>query len=120
MNERMIVLDVYAGQVGITLGANFYYRYLPFDLTIIAVECAPSADDAGLTIDINDDTVGVISAIVCDDADVPTIWKSTHVGGANAPVFIAAGSELTLDANNAAADTNVHVGIWALVGEVSA
>jgi hypothetical protein len=119
MNERLIVLSVETGEVGTTLGAAFYFTKIPTDITIVGVSCAPSADDAGLTIDINDDGTGVITAIDCSDQDAPGEWKSTHFGGTNTPVSIAAGSEISLDANNAAANTRVWVNIWALVGEKS-
>lgn len=117
MNERLVVITVDQGEVGVTLSANFRYFYVPCDLTVVYVTASPNADDAGLTIDINDDGSGVITAVDCSDADVPGTWKSTHMGGTNTPVTIAAGSKVSLDANNAAADTAVHVEIWALAGE---
>ncbi len=120
MNERMVVLDFVEGEVGITLGATWRYFTTPVDLTIIFVCCSPSADDTGLTIDINDDGVEAIGAVTADTKATPGTWKSTHMGGANAPVRIAAGSVISLDANSAAADTRVFVQIWALIGEVFA
>lgn len=117
MNERLICMSCEAGEVGVTLGANFYYTVVPTDLTIVAVSCAPNADDAGLTIDINDDGSSAIAAIDCSDVDVPGEWKSTHFGGTETPVRVAGGSEISFDANNAAANTRVWINIWALVGE---
>jgi hypothetical protein len=120
MNERLVVMNIDAGEVGVTLGANFHYFTTPCDLTVIFVCATPSVDDAGLTLDINDDGTGVIAALSCADADAPGTWKSKHMGGTNDPVTIAAGSKVSLDANNAAADTVLHVQIWALTGEVFA
>lgn len=118
MNEKLVVLAFNDGEVGVTLGANFRYFYVPCDLTVVYVTASPSADDSGLTIDINDDGTGVVTAVGCADADVPGTWKSIHMGGAETPVTIAAGSKVSLDANAAAANTRVHVEIWALTGEV--
>ncbi len=118
MNERLVVLDFVEGETGVTLGATFRYFTTPVDLTIVAVCCSPSADDTGLTIDINDDGVEAIGAVTADTKATPGMWKSTHVGGANAPVRIGAGSIVSFDANAAAADTRVFIQIWALTGEV--
>jgi len=120
MNERLIVMDFAQGEVGVTLSTNYRYIIIPFTITVVAVSCSPSVDDSGLTIDINDDGTGVIAAVDCADADVPGTWKSTHMGGTETPVTIAAGSKISFDANNAAANTVVHVQIWALTGEKAA
>lgn len=118
MNERLVVLNYDNGEVGVTLGDNYQYDTIPCDLTIIYVAAAPMADDTGLTLDINDDGSAAISAIACATAATPGTWKSTHMGGTNSPVRIAAGSVISLDANAAAANTVLHVSIWALTGEV--
>lgn len=120
MNERLVVLSFTDGEVGVTLGDNYRYITIPFDLTVIYVSVSASADDAGLTVDINDDGADAITAVDASDADAPGTWKSTHVGGSNDPVHIDAGSDISLDANSAAADTRVTVQIWALTGEVFA
>jgi hypothetical protein len=117
MNDRLVCISIDRGEVGVTLGAAYHYFTAPCDLTIVSVIATPSADDAGLTLDINDDAAAAIAAISCADADVPGTWKSTHVGGTNAPVTIAAGSVVSLDANSAAANTVLSVQIWALTGE---
>lgn len=119
MNERLVVLQFQDGQVGITLGDNYRYFYVPYDLTVVYMEAGASADDAGLTVDLNDDGSAAIAALACATAATPGRWKSTHVGGTNEPVRIAAGSLCTLDANSAAADTDIAVTIWALTGEVT-
>lgn len=120
MNERLICMDFDDGEVGVTLSTNYRYITIPFSLTVVAVSASPNVDDSGLTIDINDDGSSAIDGVDASDLDVPGTWKSTHVGGTNAPVTIAAGSKISLDANNAAANTAVHVQIWALVGEKTA
>jgi len=117
MNERLLELCLEAGEVGVTLGNTFKYYTTLIPLTIVGVVAGASADDAGLTVDINDDGTGVITAIACATAATPGTWKSTHLGGANAPVQVAAGSVLSLDANNAAADTRLHVSLLCLTGE---
>lgn len=117
MNERLVVLNFDEGEVGITLGANYRYLTTPCDLTVVFASVSPSVDDADCSVDINDDGTGVITAIDCSDQNVPGTWKSTHMGGTNAPVTIAAGSLLSFDANSAAANTRIMVSIWALTGE---
>ncbi len=120
MNERLVVLSFADGEVGVTLGANYRYITTPYDMTIIFVSASPNVDDASATVDINDDGTGAITAIDISDQNVPGTWKSKHMGGTNSPVFVAAGSLLSLDANSIAANTTVLVHIWALAGEISA
>lgn len=116
MNENMIVLNFRKGQVGVTLGDAWQYFYAPFDMTVVYMEAGASVDDAGLTVDLNDDGTAAIAALACATAATPGRWRSTHVGGSQTPVFIAAGSLCTLDANTAAADTEIAVTIYALLG----
>jgi hypothetical protein len=100
------------------LGDNDFYQNVPCDMTIIYVCAASDTDDADLTVDINDDGTGAIEAISCADKEDPGEWKSTHVGGTNDPVRVAAGSELSFDVNDADAATTIHLTIWALASEV--
>jgi hypothetical protein len=121
MSENLQVISFVEGEVGVTLGDNFRYFTVPFQMTIVAVTVSPSVDDADLTIDINDDGTGVITAISCADQNVPGTWKSTHLtGGTETPVSVAAGSVISFDANSAAANTRVGIVIWALGGVLSA
>ena len=122
MNERLVCIPlpgVYPGS-GAALGDNYAYFYSRYDMTIVYVSAAPGADDPGLTLDINDDASGVITAISCADADVPGEWESTHVGGAQTPVTIAAGSKISFDANNAANGSQIFGYMLALTGEMTA
>ena len=119
MNEKITVLNFQDGQVGLTLSTLYRYFYVPFDVTVVYMEAGASADDPGLTVDLNDDGTGVITALACATAATPGRWRSTHVGGSETPVRIAAGSLCSLDANSAAADTDICVTLWCLVGEVS-
>lgn len=120
MNKRLVVLSFSDGEVGVTLGNLFHYFYAPFDFEIVYVTVAPSADNATLTLDINDDGAAGIAAIDCAVAAVPGTWKSKHVGGTNDPVHVAAGSLMSLDANNANVDVRLLGQIWCLTGEVAA
>ena len=117
MNERLIVLSFTDGEVGGTLTTNYRYITVPCALVIVAVYASPSADDASATVDINDDGTAAISAVSCAVAATPGSWISTHFGGDETPVAIAADSVLALDANAVHADTRVMVQIWALTGE---
>ena len=120
MYERLVPLCFTAGETGETLGANFLYWYQSVACTIVGMTCAPSVDDTGLTIDINDDGSAAVSAVDCSDQNVPGTWLSTDLGGTNDPVAVAAGSKMSLDANSATANTRVHIVIWILVGETYA
>ncbi len=116
----LFTISFVEGEVGVTLGALFRYFTFDFPFTIVGVTCSPSADDAGLTIDINDDGTGVITAIDAATKAAPGTWKSTHLGGSNAPVAVAAGSVISFDANSAAADTRVGVVMTCLLGAKNA
>lgn len=96
-------------------GALAVHFYTPFAMTIVAVSAAPLEDDAGADIDINDDGTGVIN-VDATDKDVPGTWLSTHAGGTNAPVQIAAGSEISIDVNDGAAANRFDVVIYYLPG----
>jgi len=121
MNEKVTVISITQGEVGGAIGDACHTITVPYDLTIVFVCVSSNADQATQTVDINDDASGVITAIDAADASVPGTWKSTHMGGANAPVVVAAGSKLTFDVNNNT-DTNakVMIQIWALTGALSA
>lgn len=122
MNERltMISFTIVDPTEGNAISTLQYYFDAIVDMTIVAVSVAPEVDDASATIDIDDDGTNVITAIDASDANVPGTWKSTHVGGTETPVHIAAGSLVSFDANSAAAATAFHVVVWAIMGEVSA
>lgn len=119
MNERLVTICVTDGEVGGSIGDAYRTITVPCDMAIIYACASSNADQATQTVDINDDAVEIIGDIDAADASVPGTWKSTHMGGANAPIKVAAGSKLTLDLNNNT-DTNakVMVQIWALTGEV--
>ena len=108
------------GEVGVTLGDAFRAFTFDFPFTIVGVTASPSADDTGLTLDINDDGSAAIAAIACAVKATPGTWKSTHFGGAQTPVSVAAGSIITFDANAAAADTRLGVVITCLMGAKNA
>ena len=122
MNERLIILPVKAVNPveGAALAALDQYTTVPCNLTIVYVCASADTDDTGLTVDINDDGTGVITAIDAADKEAPGTWTSTHFGGAETPVNVAAGSVLSFDFNNAAVETTVEVHVWCLLGEVNA
>lgn len=119
MNERLVVIDipvVYPG-ASAALGANYAYFVAPMDLILIYVCAAPSVDDSGLTLAVNDDGSAIVSAFSCADADVPGEWSTTHVGGTNTPVRIVAGSKISFTAANAANGTQIVGQMWCLTSE---
>lgn len=93
------------------------YFMVPFAATLVYASVAPWDDDAGATMDINDDGAAIVTALTAADKDVPGEWISTHVGGTQTPVRVEAGSELTLDFNSAAAANRFDVQMLFLRGE---
>ena len=59
----------------------------------------------GFNVDLNDDGVGVITALAANTAGAGGEWKSTAVGGRADPVTIARGSAVTVDINFAGGST---------------
>lgn len=120
MNERLCVKSVTLVDPNDAqaLAALQHYFYAPCDMTIVYLSGAPEKDDAGLTIDVNDDgsATGIL-AVACAVAAVPGTWKAIGYGGTNAPVKIAAGSLVTIDVNDAAVATSFILDIWYLTGE---
>jgi hypothetical protein len=102
------------------LGDDEYYINVPFDCYIVYVSAGADADDTGLTLDINDDGSDAITGIDCADKQDPGEWISTHFGGSNDPVYVAADSELSFDANSAAAATTIKGYMLALSSDVYA
>lgn len=71
-------------------------------MTIVGVSlCATvfTGSPTAFTIDIQDDGTDAIAAITASTALTPGTWKSVHMGGTNAPVYVAAGSEVEIDLN---------------------
>lgn len=89
---------------------------VPFTATLVYASVSPFADDAGATVDIQDDGSDIVTAIDASDHDVPGEWISTHCGGSNTPVEIVAGSEMELDFNSAAAGNRFDVTLVFLQG----
>ena len=98
------------------LGDSGLLTILPYDYTIVYVSVSPYEDDAGATIDLQDDGTDIITAIDASDHDVPGEWISTAMGGTQTPVHVAAGSELEIDFNSAAAGNHFVIAIVILTG----
>lgn len=122
MQERLISIAlpaIYPGSAA-ALGDAYAAITTLVDMTIVGVSAAPSADDTGLTLDINSSGGDDITGLACAVKATPGTWKSTHFGGTNTPVFVPAGSVLTFDANNAANATVIVGNILALTGSYGA
>jgi hypothetical protein len=71
-------------------------------MTIVGVSlCATvfTGTPTGFNVDIQDDGADVITAVAADTALTPGTWLTPHMGGSQAPVTIAAGSEVEVDLN---------------------
>lgn len=118
MNQRMVVINLEQGEVGVTLGDAYrYFTTPPVSLTIVYVCVSSSVDDTGLTIDINGGGSALVAAVSAADKDVPGTWISKHFGGSEDPVVVPGSTVISLDANAAAANSVAHVQIWALIDE---
>lgn len=122
MNERLLSIPfkMVNPVEGAALGALDYYINVPFDCVLVYVSAGADTDDADLTLDINDDATVIAEAIDCADKEDPGEWISTHFGGAQTPVAIAAGSELSFDVNGAANATTLGGYMLVLTSDVYA
>lgn len=118
MNENIVnySFSVTDATEASALSTNACYFMVPFGATLIYVSVAPLEDDATATVDINDDGSSIVAGVDASDKDVPGEWISTHLGGAETPVAIAAGSVLDLDFNNATAANRFDVCMLMLQG----
>ena len=97
---------------------------VPCGITIVGVTVCAEAftgSPTGFNIDIQDDTADVITAVAANSAGTPGEWKSTHFGGSNAPVVVAAGSVVEVDVNLVAGSSptaDYDVTLYALAGTV--
>ena len=95
----------------------------PRQMTIVGVSVCAEAftgSPTGFNVDIQDDGADVITAVAANSAGTPGTWLSTHLGGAQAPVRVAAGSAVELDINLAggsAPTADYTIVLWALLGE---
>ena len=72
------------------------------DMTIVGVSLCAEAftgSPTGFDVDVQDDGTDVITAVAANTAGTPGTWKSAHMGGAEAPVHVAAGSSVEVDVN---------------------
>ena len=122
MSDRLVTFN-FSAQAQAT-GNGVHLLKVPFGMTIVAVALCAEAftgSPTGFNIDIQDDTVDVITAIAANSAGTPGEWKSTHFGGGNAPVAVAAGSVVEVDVNLTGGTTptaDYDVTIFALSGTV--
>ena len=119
MNERLVAYSFHVADPvdTATLGTGAANFIIPFGATLIYASASPMEDDSGATLDIQDDGTDIVTAIACATAGTVGEWQSTHAGGDETPVAVAAGSEIELDFNNAAAENAFTVTLLFLTGE---
>ena len=119
MNERLVsyTFNLADPDDSAALGNLCGYFMLPFGATLVYASGAPMTDDAGCTLDVHDDGAAIITALACAVKATPGEWISTHCGGTQTPVAIAAGSEMTMDLNAIAVGVRFDVQLLFLVGE---
>ena len=100
------------------LGNLCGYFMLPFGATLVYASGAPMTDDAGTTLDLMDDAAAAgPTAMVSATKAVPGEWISTHCGGTETPIEIAAGSEMTVDLNGIEVGVRYDAQFLFLIGE---
>jgi hypothetical protein len=121
MNERLVPLCITLVDPDNTaaLGDLECYIPIPWNCTLVHVSGSARTDDPSLTLDVHDDGTAIVAALDIADKEAPGEWSSVHTGGTNAPVLIAAGSEISFDLNGAAVANVVVVVLWVLVGDVA-
>jgi hypothetical protein len=120
MTERLVAYTFYLADPveGNALGALETYFMMPFGATLVYASGAPSADDVGATFDLMDDGAAAgPTALACAVKATPGEWISTHCGGTETPVAIAAGSTMSIDVNAIAAGVQFAIVLLFLVGE---
>jgi len=120
MNERLVAYNLNIGdpdEAAAVSSSGAAYFMLPFGATLVYASVSPMEDDPGASVDIQDDAVDIVTAIDATDHDVPGEWISTHAGGAETPVRIAAGSEMSIDINGAAVANRFDITLLFLTGE---
>jgi hypothetical protein len=119
MNERLVSynFNLFDPDNTAGLGDLCAYFMLPFGGTLVYVSGSPMTDDAGTTLDVHDDGAAIISALACATKATPGEWISTHCGGTQTPVAIAAGSEITMDLNSIEVAVRFDVQLLFLVGD---
>ncbi len=117
MNENIVSYTFSLGDPteGNTVSTNALYFMVPFGATLIYVSVAPWDDGTG-TLDINDDGTGIVAAVDATDKDVPGEWISTHCGGTETPIAIAAGSICDFDINTGDAANRYDICMLMLQG----
>ena len=122
MSSQLLTFNFSAQAQGTANGVHTVK--VPFGITLVGVTVCAEAftgSPTGFTIDIQADTADVITAVAANSAGTPGEWKSTHFGGSNAPVVVAAGSVVEVDVNLVAGSSptaDYDVTIYALAGTV--
>ena len=119
MNERLVsyTFNLFDPDDTAALGNLAAYFMMPFGATLVYVSGTPMTDDAGCTLDVHDDGTMIITALACAVKATPGEWISTHCGGTETPIAIAAGSEITVDLNAIAVGVRFDVQLLFLTGE---
>lgn len=120
MNERLVAYTINLADPveANALGVLETYFMLPYGATLVYASGTPSADDAGGNMDLMDDGAACgPTALACAVAAVPGEWISTHCGGTETPVEIAAGSVMSIDCNSLAVGVTFAIVLLFLTGE---
>lgn len=119
MNERLIVITQNIAdpdESAAVSSAGAAYFMMPINATLVYVSVSPHDDDPGASVDILDDGTDIVTAVDATDSDVPGEWQTTAIGGSETPVHVAAGSEMRIDINAAAAANRFDICLWFLTG----
>lgn len=97
----------------------------PHAFTLVGASFTPIAftgTPTNASVAVNDDGTAAIAAasLTSTTAGTPALWTSTHLGGTAAPVYVADGSNMTVDlafSGGTSPTASFTLMLWALVGE---
>ena len=122
MSDRMVTFTFSSQAQADADGVHTLYA--PLGLTLVGVSVTAEAftgAPVGFNVDIQDDGADIVTAVAANSAGTPGTWLSTHLGGSETPVAIAAGSEVEVDVNlmgGSAPTADYDVTLWCLAGTV--
>ena len=96
----------------------------PVGMMLVGAVVHPEAftgTPTGFNIDVNAVETEVVKALAADTAGTAGVWKARHLGGSNAAVSVAAGTEVSIDINFAGGSTptgDYDIQLWLLPGTV--
>lgn len=119
MNTNLIALT-FTAEAQASAAGVFEFQF-PRKATIVFMSLcveAYASSGSSCNIDIQEAGSDVITALTANSAGTPGTWKSTHFGGTETPVTVAALTDIEVDLNLDQGTADFTLVVWALLGEV--